>query len=311
MAERYQHNEEDRGRDWRDRSRESDYGDQQRQRQHEPRWAGGEAEGWRRPEGSRDEWQQSGTGQRYGRGSYDRDRYPDENYGARAYGRGGMRPEWSDERRGNWERETGFAHGAPDDADRYGGGGWGPDFGARREFSRGGGYRGYEGRGERWSGSPGRHAYGQEDWRQIGWRPYGREGEWTDDRSQERSESSSFAGRGPRDYKRSDDRIREDISDRLTDDPRVDASEISVQVKEGEVTLAGTVESRDQKRRAEDVAESVSGVREVSNELRVNRESHIAGADRGRAPQQPGQQGQAAPQRHGQPQTPRDRVITS
>src|SRR3954470_7000385 len=76
-------------------------------------------------------------------------------------------------------------------------------------------------------------------------------------------------GRGPRNYTRSGDRIREDVNDRLTDDWHVDASEIDVTVSGTEVTLTGTVTSRDQRRRAEDIAESVSGVTHVQNNLRV------------------------------------------
>ena len=49
----------------------------------------------------------------------------------------------------------------------------------------------------------------------------------------------------------------------------VDASEISVEVKQGEVSLTGTVRGRDQKRRAEDLAERVSGVNDVINALRI------------------------------------------
>ena len=37
----------------------------------------------------------------------------------------------------------------------------------------------------------------------------------------------------------------------------------------GEVTLTGTVDDRQAKRLAEDIAESVSGVREVHNQIRV------------------------------------------
>ena len=83
-----------------------------------------------------------------------------------------------------------------------------------------------------------------------------------------------FAGRGPKDYQRSDERIREEVSDRMTDDDSLDASDITVQVRQGEVTLAGSVTSRDQKRRAEDMAESISGVREVTNNIRVAREQN-------------------------------------
>jgi hypothetical protein len=76
-------------------------------------------------------------------------------------------------------------------------------------------------------------------------------------------------GKGPRSYRRSDDRIREDIGERLTDDVLLDASEIEVSVSEREVTLNGTVRDRAEKRRAEDIAESVSGVSHVQNNLRV------------------------------------------
>jgi osmotically-inducible protein OsmY len=76
-------------------------------------------------------------------------------------------------------------------------------------------------------------------------------------------------GRGPRGYTRSDDRIREDVNDRLTDDPLVDASDIDVTVSKCEVTLNGTVDNRMAKRRAEDIAERVSGVRHVQNNIRV------------------------------------------
>lgn len=76
-------------------------------------------------------------------------------------------------------------------------------------------------------------------------------------------------GRGPRNYTRSDERIKEDINDRLTDDFYLDASDIDVEVNDGEVTLTGSVDSRFAKRRAEDIAEDVSGVSHMENRLRV------------------------------------------
>jgi hypothetical protein len=81
--------------------------------------------------------------------------------------------------------------------------------------------------------------------------------------------SGPHAGRGPKGYRRSDERIRDDVADRLTDDDRVDASDVEVTVSAGIVNLNGTVESREAKRRAEDVAASVSGVEDVVNEIRV------------------------------------------
>jgi osmotically-inducible protein OsmY len=85
--------------------------------------------------------------------------------------------------------------------------------------------------------------------------------------------SGRFAGRGPKGYQRSDERIREDVSDRLMANDRLDASDIEVEVKDCEVTLTGTVTDRWSKRLAEDLAEQVMGVREVMNQVRVASES--------------------------------------
>jgi len=77
-----------------------------------------------------------------------------------------------------------------------------------------------------------------------------------------------YQGRGPKGYRRSDDRIREDVNDRLSEG-YLDATEIEVQVTSGEVVLIGTVDSRMDKRRAEAIADNVSGVNNVENRLRV------------------------------------------
>lgn len=92
---------------------------------------------------------------------------------------------------------------------------------------------------------------------------------WFGDEGAARRREADHRGRGPKDYIRSDDRIRDDVNDRLTDDWRVDASNIAVAVDKGEVTLNGTVTARDAKRRAEDIVEDVSGVKHVQNNLRV------------------------------------------
>lgn len=84
-----------------------------------------------------------------------------------------------------------------------------------------------------------------------------------------RPSAGSHRGRGPKGYKRSDERIHEDVCERLTEDPFIDASNIEVTVRDGEVTLDGTVSSRGLKRRAEDLAEMASGVANVQNNLRA------------------------------------------
>ena len=91
---------------------------------------------------------------------------------------------------------------------------------------------------------------------------------WVGDRDARRRREQDHRGRGPKNYSRSDERIREDVNDRLTEDVWVDASEIEVSVEGGEVTLTGTVEDRRSKRRAEDCADAVSGVKHVQNNLR-------------------------------------------
>jgi osmotically-inducible protein OsmY len=96
---------------------------------------------------------------------------------------------------------------------------------------------------------------------------------WFGDEDAARRRRSDHRGRGPSNYTRSDDRIREDVNDNLTDDWGVDASNVNVSVNNGEVTLDGTVATRLQKRRAEDCAEEVSGVKNVQNNLRIQERS--------------------------------------
>jgi osmotically-inducible protein OsmY len=96
---------------------------------------------------------------------------------------------------------------------------------------------------------------------------------WFGDEDAARRRRMDHRGRGPSNYTRSDDRIREDVNDALTDDWGVDASNINVSVNDGDVVLDGTVATRLQKRRAEDCAEDVSGVKNVQNNLRVSERS--------------------------------------
>src|SRR5262245_9045604 len=101
-------------------------------------------------------------------------------------------------------------------------------------------------------------------------------------RSYERDwDAPDYRGRGPRGYQRSDARMFEDICDRLTVDPRIDASDVEVDVKAAEVTLRGSVRSREEKRYAEDVVEHVMGVRDVNNHLKVTRPDQVINARSG------------------------------
>jgi len=79
----------------------------------------------------------------------------------------------------------------------------------------------------------------------------------------------SLAGVGPRNYKRSDERIKEDLCELISANPWLDASNTDVEVKGGVVTLSGTVQDRRDRRVMEDLAEAIPGVREVECLVKV------------------------------------------
>lgn len=218
--------------------------------------------------------QQGGTGQQSGFGQTD--------WGSG----GGQGRERSSQRQGNHgmtgQSETQGGYGETD----WGGGmdgeqesqggtgheGWDPNagkgFGRETDWGNQGnrfGSQGYGGRGM--SGS--QSGSGQQ---QAG-SQYGNYGQ-TDRGSQGSSwMQGPHTGKGPQGYKRSDERIKEDISERLMQHGHLDASGITVQVQDGEVTLTGTVPDRQTKRLAEDVAEQCSGVSDVQNQLRVQKDN--------------------------------------
>lgn len=78
-----------------------------------------------------------------------------------------------------------------------------------------------------------------------------------------------FRGKGPKGYTRTDDRIQEDICERLTEDERVDATNIEVSINNAEVRLSGMVRTRGERRRAEELVDAISGVQHVQNDIRV------------------------------------------
>jgi hypothetical protein len=80
--------------------------------------------------------------------------------------------------------------------------------------------------------------------------------------------ASHGRGRGPKNYQRSDERIREEICESLARQGRLDASEVEVQVTNGEVLLTGTVARRDDKLAIEHLVDNVYGVLDVRNEIR-------------------------------------------
>jgi osmotically-inducible protein OsmY len=82
----------------------------------------------------------------------------------------------------------------------------------------------------------------------------------------------SHRGKGPKAYKRSDQEIHDDICERLTRHPAIDASLMDVDVEDGRVTLRGEVMDRRMKCLAEDIVDEVSGVKEIQNTIRVLRD---------------------------------------
>jgi len=195
----------------------------------------------------------------YGSGSYYGSREP---YGGSSYGRGyegDFRGQsFARDFRGMGGQMVGMGGMGGQMGSRYGGG--------ERGFAEGGRYGG----GERGYGERG----GRDFWDKAG----DEVASWLgDEEAAQRRRQDQHRGRGPRGYKRSDERIREDINDRLTDDWMLDASDINVMVQSCEVTLNGEVGSREDKRRAEDIAEAVSGVNHVQNNLRVRQQGAQSG----------------------------------
>lgn len=77
-------------------------------------------------------------------------------------------------------------------------------------------------------------------------------------------------GRGPKGYRRSDERIQDEVCERIAR-AGVEADDVEVKVENAEVTLSGSVHRREEKRWLEELAEDVFGVQEVHNHLRVAR----------------------------------------
>jgi osmotically-inducible protein OsmY len=247
------------------------YDDEQRRFGQQSRGSGGR--NWEQEQG-RDPWERSrysenqdygssyGQGSRFGRGGFEgfrnigQQRWTSEGYPESYRGQEGRG--WRQGER-DWDEESRYGRGSEgyrfsseDDESEGSYAGYEPseytsrrsEFGLQQRF---GGYQGSRGQGQM-------HQY-----------PGSSQSRWGTSRQ-------SFVGRGPQGYKRSDERISEDINEMLTQDAEIDASNITVDVQNGEVTLRGSVPDREAKRRAEDLAESASGVKEVQNQLRVKRE---------------------------------------
>jgi len=97
-----------------------------------------------------------------------------------------------------------------------------------------------------------------------------REREWR--RSTERPGLiARLYARGPKGYSRSDERIKEDISESLWRAEDIDSSEVTVAVEDGVVVFTGTVPERWMRHEIEDIADNCMGVKDIRNEGRVLR----------------------------------------
>lgn len=76
---------------------------------------------------------------------------------------------------------------------------------------------------------------------------------------------------GPKGYQRSDERLREDISERLMEARYIDSSDVSVEVSGAKVVLEGTVPERRMKHAIEDLVDACPGVQDIENRIRVRR----------------------------------------
>lgn len=92
-------------------------------------------------------------------------------------------------------------------------------------------------------------------------------------RRREMDRREDHRGKGVKGYQRSDDKIKSDLEDELYHDSYIDASDMTVSVTNAVVTLAGSVDSKWTKRRAEDLAESVTGVKDVTNNLTIRKDT--------------------------------------
>ncbi len=227
------------------------------------------------------------------------------DYDERGYrGEGELRAQFgSGDYQGQWRQGEGrYEEGRYGQGNNYGNYGGGERSGSRRESEQGatgygrewgqGGSRSFSGDQDYYRRSRenqtdfgGGHGYGGDRSNEQNWREensgYGNESGARENNSW--SVRGPYTGHGPQGYKRSDERIMEDVNERLTQHGHIDASMIQVKVKDGEVTLTGTVSDRQTKRMAEDLAEDCSGVKEVQNQLRVKQENQSSGTRQNQA----------------------------
>jgi hypothetical protein len=130
-----------------------------------------------------------------------------------------------------------------------------PDFDIRRDFEQGKGYASFGGS----EGADDNYGSQDENSDRTGNTWISSEKNYTDQHQDK--DGNGYAG--------SDEKIKEEVRDRLYKDESIDAISIDVLVREGKVILSGTTTSKDASRTAEQIAASVSGVVDVENRLQI------------------------------------------
>ncbi|WP_179102842.1 BON domain-containing protein [Burkholderia pseudomallei] len=153
---------------------------------------------------------------------------------------------------------------------------------------------------EPWRAGGERSAYRDELWSPYRTREYDRSRDYRDLLHGGGGQREMLHRQGPKGYTRSDERIREDICERLAYAFDLDVSDVSVEVNGGRVELQGTVPERWMKHEIEDIADNCMCVRDVDNRVRV------LPRERGETA---GTAGMAAPP-EGQPMRPEHRTST-
>jgi hypothetical protein len=95
-----------------------------------------------------------------------------------------------------------------------------------------------------------------------------------------RNLEQNFAGRGPKDWKLSDEKLKERVCEVLLHSNEVDATEIEVDVQDRIVNLKGNISSKGMRRVAEDLVGSIPGVEDVFTQLKIQNTSNFQLSDR-------------------------------
>lgn len=85
-----------------------------------------------------------------------------------------------------------------------------------------------------------------------------------------RDQTNLHSQRDQQGYRRSDERIREIITDLIEAEKSIDGRDVDVRVHNGEVSVRGYVPDDDARRKIQTIIDRVPGIRDVSNSLRVN-----------------------------------------